>query len=87
MQDQTSDKDLMIGNLPNEESKKWSKRYSPNSKEELAKCSENFNKEIRDVSTKKKSHKYQTELKNTISELKNTSEGFNSRLDEVKEYQ
>ena len=42
----------------------------------MDKHSENFNKETENI------RKYETEV---ITELKNTPEGFNSRLDEVEE--
>ena len=50
--------------------------------EEWMDHSENFNKATENI------RKYQIELiewKNTITELKNTTEGFNSRLDKVEE--
>ena len=43
----------------------------------MDKHSENFNKETENI------RKYETEV---ITELKNTPEGFNSRLDEVEEW-
>lgn len=39
-------------------------------KRRMVKCNENFNEKVRNISNKHKSRKYQTELKNRITELK-----------------
>ena len=51
-----------------------------NEQRRIEDLSKNFNKEIENVKKK------QSEMKSTITEIKNTSEGINSRLDIAEDW-
>lgn len=67
---------MEISSLPDEELKVRVTNMLANLGKRINELSENFNKEIENI------RKYQTEV---ITEMKNTLEGFSSRLDDVEE--
>ena len=85
-QDKTPEEQLCeveIGNLPKKEFRvmivKMTQDLGKRTDAQTEKIQEIFNKELEDLKNK------QTEMNNTITEMKNALEGINSRLNEAEE--
>ena len=80
-QDKTSEKELNemeISNVPNIQFQGMIIKMLTKLGRRMDEHSENFNKEV------EYTKRNQSELKNTIGEMKNTLQGINSRLDDIE---
>ena len=75
--DQTNEEE--IGSLPKKEFRVMIVKMIQNLGNRMEKIHETFNKDLEELKSK------QTEMNNTINEIKNTPEGINSRLTEAEE--
>ena len=69
-----------IGNLPEKEFRVMIVKMIQNLGNRMEKIQETFNKDLEEEKSK------QTAMDNTITEIKNTLEGINSRITEAKEW-
>ena len=75
--DQTNEE--KIGSLPEKEFRVMIVKMTQNSGNRMEKIKETFNKELGELNSK------QTMMNNTINEIINSLEGFNSRITEAEE--
>ena len=82
-QDKTPEKQMKIGNLPRKEFRitivKMIQDLGKRMEAKIEKMQEIFNKDLEEL-------KKQAEMNNTITEMKNTLEGINSRITEAEEW-
>ena len=76
--DQTNEEE--IGSVPEKEFRVMIVKMIQNLRNRMEKIHETFNKDLEEIKSK------QTMMNNTISEIKNILEGFNSRITEAEEW-